>query len=132
MALAMPEVQTPNLLAISASEIPYSRFKIQLTLPRTRETARRWLPNRNSPIPTRSLPQISFRMRSMKASFSLAGRYRFTLWSASRKTSITKSPPPKTLESYATLSPCPLNDNTCDHPPKLRINPPPTNSDRLP
>ena len=39
MALAIAEVQTPTRLAISASEIPYSRLKIQPILPRTRETA---------------------------------------------------------------------------------------------
>ena len=43
MALPIAEVQTPTRLAISASEIPYSRLKIQPTLPRTRETACLWL-----------------------------------------------------------------------------------------
>ncbi len=44
MALAIAEVQTPTRLAISASEIPYSRLKIQPILPRTRETACLWPP----------------------------------------------------------------------------------------
>ena len=128
----MAEVQTPNCLAISAIAIPYSRLKIHAIFARTRETLHLCPPTLSSPSGTPSFLHVSLMTRSVKTPLSLAGRYLFTLWSASRKISATKSPPPKIRASYSTFPPCPLKDKTSDHPPKLRTNPPPTNSGRLP
>src|SRR4030042_467735 len=52
----------------------------------------------------------------------------------------TSAPPPDLISfspspqapAGASLSPFLLNDTTSDHPPMLRINPPPTSSGRLP
>lgn len=54
------------------------------------------------------------------------------LSSASRIIARTKSPPPKIRGSCSIFSPLARTDNTLDQPPRLRINPPPVKSARLP
>ena len=67
---------------------------------------------------------------SIEVFSSLSRRYLLTFFSASLIISATKSPFPKIRSSCSILSREPLKGKTWDHPPKLRINPPPTNSGR--
>jgi len=60
----MAEVHTPKSRAISASEIPYSRLKLQAILDRTRETLLACPPILSSPSPEELLALVPYNKKA--------------------------------------------------------------------
>jgi len=128
MAIPIAEVPTPNLLAVSAMDSPISRFRQYAILPLSSDILLPRMPPHTSCSFTPASLHISFMTRSIDLSFLLLRICRAMPSSASRITACTKSPLPSIRLSWATSSPLPRRDNTLDHPPILRTNPPPIKS----
>ncbi len=129
---ATPTVVTPIWRAHSAIEIPTSSTRILASSALTAETWRLRPPAKSISWlvpPFAHVSSITFRTRLAS---SRGGSCLLTFSSASARSRSTNSPPPSTLSSLFSSSPLCLIALTPDHPPCDRINPPPTNSGRLP